>query len=135
MVSVRLFSGAVATIHRNELKNKIAVRVKSFHGLRKIYTIEVEIDKTIDDLKELLLNADSEGDFKEFIQLNLIHTIVSYSITMKGKLKELSGKEKIVDSGITHKTLLIVVGIKYFTWDASHKGDNIDVKHLNNVAK
>lgn len=53
---------------------------------------------------------------------------------MKGKLKELSGKEKIVELGITHKTLLVVVGVKYFTWDASHKGNNIDVMHFNYLA-
>lgn len=85
MVSVKLCSGAIATVHKTALRNKIPVRVKSFQGSRKIYTIDIGIDKTIDDLKELLLNADNEGDFKEFIQLNLIHTIVLYLITNEGE--------------------------------------------------
>jgi len=42
-------------------------------------------------------------------------------------LRELNIYDKITDSGITHKTLLIVMGLKQFTWDSSNKGNDIDV--------
>lgn len=97
MVPIKLFSGAVATIHKSSLKNKIPVRVKSFHGSREIYTIEVGIDKTVDDLKEALRNSDTKGELKDFLQLNLIHTIVSPPLTNEGKIK--GAKWKREDSG------------------------------------
>jgi hypothetical protein len=46
---------------------------------------------------------------------------------MKGKLRELGIYDKITDSGISHKTMLIVMGVKRFTWDPSNKGNDIEV--------
>lgn len=76
MVSVKLFNGASATLHKNLLKTKIQVNIKSFQGSRKIYTVDVPIDKTINDVKDMLLKVDTEGELKEFIKIGLYITIV-----------------------------------------------------------
>lgn len=77
MVHIKLLNGANATVAKDLLKSKVTLRVKSFHGSRKIHTIEANIDSTIETVKDLIINGDSEGDFKDFVQIKLIYTIVS----------------------------------------------------------
>lgn len=76
MISVKLFNGASVTLHKNLLKTKIQVNIKSFHGSRKVYTVDVPIDKTVNDIKDMLLKADTEGELKDFIKIGLYITIV-----------------------------------------------------------
>eukprot|EP00826_Nyctotherus_ovalis_P022107 TRINITY_DN1723_c0_g1_i6.p2 TRINITY_DN1723_c0_g1~~TRINITY_DN1723_c0_g1_i6.p2 ORF type:complete len:130 (-),score=16.57 TRINITY_DN1723_c0_g1_i6:679-1068(-) len=127
MVTLTLFSGATATLCKHLLKTKVPVSVKSFHGTRKVYTVDIPPDKTVGDLKDMLLKADTEGDLKGFIQIGLYCPIVFLSLPLKGKLRELDIYDRIADCGITHKTLLILMGVKHFTWDSSRKGNDIEV--------
>lgn len=85
MVTLSLFSGATATVRKELLKSKVPVRIKSFHGTRKIYTLHIPPDKTVGDLKDMLLKADTEGDLKGFIQIGLYCPIVLFLFTTKGK--------------------------------------------------
>jgi len=84
MVTLRLFNGAIATLHKNLLRSKIEVKIKSFHGARKVYTIDIPIDKTVNDIKDMLIKADTEGDLKGFIKLGLYCTIVIFALPQRG---------------------------------------------------
>ena len=80
MVHVNLNSGASVTIEKSLLLGKIEIDIKSFHGSRKIYTIETSIDSTIEAKKEGLMNVDTDGELKDFLQINLIYTIVIFIV-------------------------------------------------------
>lgn len=57
--------------------NKITIRVKTFHGIRKVYSLEVGITETIDSLKEKLIKADTAQEFAKYKQIRLVYTIVN----------------------------------------------------------
>ena len=73
---IKLNSGATASLHKSLLQNKIIIRIKTFHGTRKIYPIEVRIEETVDQLREKLLTADTGHELSPFKQIRLVHTIV-----------------------------------------------------------
>ena len=60
------------------MKTKIRLKLKTFHGARKVYEIETEITDTIDKLKTKLINMDEDKELASCKQIRLIHTIVRF---------------------------------------------------------
>ena len=59
------------------MQTKIAIRVKTLYGKRKIFALDIDISESIDYLKEQLIKADTDYILSKYKQISLIHTIVS----------------------------------------------------------
>jgi len=55
---------------------KIAIRCKTFHGARTVYTLETDITATIESLKTQLIKADVDKELANCKQVRLIYPIV-----------------------------------------------------------
>ncbi len=83
MVQVKLKNGTTALVARTGLFNKIMIRVKSFHGARKIYSLEAHIGENVENLKDKLMKADTGHDLEKFSQIQLFSTIVSFFFLLR----------------------------------------------------
>jgi len=78
MCLIKLKNGATVSTHKSLILNKIHIKIKTFHGSRKVHIIETNIGETIDNLREKLLKADTDHELSKFKQIKLIYTIVIF---------------------------------------------------------
>lgn len=108
------------------MKTKIKLKLKTFHGARKIYEIESEITDTIEKLKGKLIILDEDKELASCKQIRLIYTI--------GKIKDLPSSSTIEYLELPEDALIVVIGQKTFSWDPARKGADIELTNTNTTA-
>lgn len=79
------------------IKTEITLKLKTFHGSRKIYEIITPITDKLDKVKAKLISMDEDKELSECKQIRLIHPMVSYLTNSIGEDK---GATKFINNRI-----------------------------------
>lgn len=101
---------------RKEIRSKIKVQVKTFHGNRTNYEFIVSITDKLDRLRELLCQREPE-------EMTSYH-VIKFIYAM-GTMRTLALDQSFEQQEIPHGAQLVLLGQKTFTWDLNYKGSNI----------
>ncbi len=105
-------------VQRREIRSKIKVLVKTFHGKRITHEFNVLITDKIDKLRELLTAKEPE-EMQSYYIIRLVYSMASVkSLNLDQSFEQLE-----IPSGAT----LVLLGQKTFTWDLNYKGSNINL--------
>lgn len=106
---------------RKDIRTKIKVHVKTFHGKRQNHEFTVSITDKLDKLRDLLFQREAE-------EMSTYHVIkIVYAM---GTLKSLNLDQTFEQLQIPSGAQLVLLGQKTFSWDLNYKGTNIQL--LNN---
>jgi len=67
------------------IHSKIPIKVKTFHGSRKVHSLEIGIAESIDTLRRALVKEDKE--LEKYKHIRLAYTLVHLHCTCLGKIK------------------------------------------------
>ena len=109
-------SGLSVRVQRRELRTKIKIFVKTFHGTRQNYEFTVPVSDKLDRLRELLQQREPE-------EMQSYH-VIKFVYAM-GSIKNLSLEQTFEQQEIPSGAQLVLLGQKSFTWDLNYKGPNI----------
>ena len=132
-VSLQVFLITYAT-QRKLVQTEILVRFKTFHGARKIYEITAFITDSIAKVKSKLIDLDEDKELAQCKQIRFIYPIV-YFLHIQGRIKELPSSSTLEYLEIPNNALIVVIGLKTFTWSTTLKGPDIELLNGNTTAK
>ena len=116
---------AVGYLHRRELKSRITVFVKVFHGKRENHRFEVALLDTVGLLYDRLKALDATA-MKQYYDCRLLYPM--------GRLRRLEAHQTFLDQQIPDDARLVLVGKKSFAWDLNTKGPNVRLSNNNFTA-
>lgn len=107
-------------MQRKDIRTKIKVHVKTFHGKRENYEFTVNISEKLEKLRDLLYQRDAE-------EMSTYH-VIKFVYAM-GTLKNLNLDQTFEQQEIPNNAQLVLLGQKSFTWDLNYKGTNIQLQN------
>jgi len=100
----------------------IKINVKTFYGMRKVYSIKVNILEKIGNLINII---STQNNCKDILQYNFYRIIYSDITSVNKKIKELSLTERILDYFIPDNTTLLFLDQDPLILDSLRIGNHI----------
>eukprot|EP00331_Platyophrya_macrostoma_P005446 CAMPEP_0176408176 /NCGR_PEP_ID=MMETSP0127-20121128/1806_1 /TAXON_ID=938130 /ORGANISM="Platyophrya macrostoma, Strain WH" /LENGTH=343 /DNA_ID=CAMNT_0017787433 /DNA_START=28 /DNA_END=1059 /DNA_ORIENTATION=+ len=126
MVKVQCRWGGTVSLLSSQCKKKIKLNIKTYYGSRKRITVEVNIDATIEVLRNLLLTEHLESPGTIY-NLRLLYPM--------GTMQELNVNNSTIEQyNLPDNANLVLLVQSSFTWDPNVKGADIKLSNNNLTA-
>jgi len=126
IVQVRLSWGGNVYLDKKYLSKKIRLYIKTFYGARKKIALDVDINTTIQQLKNILLDKHLDHA-KTLYNLRLIYSM--------GSLQDLNINSNTIEQyKVPNNANLILIVQMSFTWDQNAKASGIKLSNNNLTA-